>query len=443
MFNTKDETGVISEITPFLLKNPSISYIFTRDMVKPRWSESIDTACVVGSQGSFENIDFLMNKEFFSKLTTIEKFFVFAHETFHILFNHFKRGHDFYQNLPEKDRSRELMNIAMDITINDILKYQYFENEHSVMDIFQTAWTVETLSKKTGGNLILPMYKDFKFYYNEILQYMRNNPGSGEGGEGGIKMDSAGMNTYSDVLGDGAPSEASEKTHKETGSKTEENFNKSETEGEKQSSDNDTPKKKEVVTIYENMDLSDAINRYIMSKSLSATDFSVKPKTKYTWYGADRRNVNLRINTDIKTPIRNVTWKNKKIKLLIYCDVSGSVQSYTEKFINIVNTIDQSKVEIEFKVWASSVSPVTYNANNKAIWNNVGGGTTIENVIRDYKENYDDSMVDCVVVLTDGEYSNISQPKQRYVKTPTKWVFFMTQESKNVLDTSTAVVINW
>lgn len=440
MFDKKDETGVIKEITPFLLKHPSISYIFTKDMVHPRWSESIDTACVVGNS-SFENIDFLMNKSYFEKLTSIEKFFVFAHETFHILFNHFKRGSIFYNSLPEKDRSRELLNIAMDITINDILKFQYFENDHMFMDIFDKCWTTDVLEKKTQGKLVLPLYKDFKFYYNEILKYMNENPSNGgNGGEGGIQMD--GVDTYSDVLGDEAPSDISEKIHEDTGKKTEENYKK-DSEDKKSSGNENNSSKKEVVTVYENLNLSDAINRYIMSKSLSSTDFSVKPKTKYTWYGVDRRNINLKMMTDVKTPIRNVTWKNKKIKLLIYCDVSGSVSSYTEKFINIVNTIDQTKVEIEFKVWASSVGPVTYNSNNKAIWHDVGGGTTIENVIDDYKKNYDDNSVDCVVVLTDGEYTSINQPKKKYVRTPTKWVFFMTQDSKNVFDTSTAVVINW
>lgn len=434
--------NIIAEIAPFLADNKSISYVYNRDMKAPQYTDSIPTACV-GFDKEGNNTLFLMNKEFMDKLSYLEKCFVFAHEGLHVLFNHGKAGADFIASLPANQgkRSHKLLNYAMDLCINQILIDQYFTDSHYAMPVLKTLVTFDNFEEKEG--LVLQRGENFQYYYWKLYNHIKDKSPSDDGTDFGFDNE---YETFSDVIDNEETSDAEKKhkedIHKKGGSQTEKDFSKN---SKSKSSGSDKPTGKEVVTQYKNMSIKDAIDRYVMHRNMSSEDKSKRPDVKYTWYGTNRRTVAVKMEKTT-VAVRNTKYQNKKHKVLVYCDVSGSVAAYTEKFINLVNMIDTEKCDIVFKVWADSVSSVYYNKDNTAKWSNCGGGTNIKEVIADYNQNYIESKIDCVVVLTDGEYDAIND-KKALVKNATKWVFFMVpgsdRSTNNVFKSSTSVTLNW
>lgn len=432
---------VLREIQPFLMQNASINFVYNRDMVTPTFEDPqrCPTAAVgFGRDG--KNIEFIMNKEFMEKQNYFEKCFIFAHEALHVMFNHGSRGFEYLETLPPNQgkRSNKLLNYAMDICINEILMDQFFAGYLDDMPLLDTLVTLKNLKEKEG--LVLPKGKNFIFYYEEILKHIQQKINSGEMalGEGGFDLDGD-YTSFGDQMGfDEKDREAIEAAHKRSGSMTENSFSKNNSKSQGSGS----ASYKEVVTTYEKMSLKDALERFVIDQSMSKIDLKAKEKVSYNWYGADRRNV-LNNSRKITNPIRSVKYHAMKSKVIIYCDVSGSVSNYTKKFINIVNSIDNQKCDVIFKVWADSVSDVYYNKDGVAKWKDCGGGTSIESVIGDYTANHSKEKVDCIVVLTDGEYTNITNKKMKDCE---KWVFFMipdTNGAKNVLPKSKSVTIDW
>lgn len=440
--------NILEELRPFFMSNQSIAFVYNRDMREPEYNENIPTACV-GFDNEGNNIAFYMNKDFMENLSYDEKCFIFSHEALHVLFDHGKRGEDFLNSLPKNQgkRSRKLLNYAMDLCINHILAEQYFPIVYSIMDLPNHLVTFDNIEKQYKFPEPIPRDRDFIYYYNLLLEHMFSDEEKkkmqfSENGEDGFDFDGD-FETFGDAVNNSKTSSGEKKVKKEihdgNGSETETNHNKG-----KKHTTNANHSVKEVVTTYKKMNIQDAITRYVKNRNMSAIDFNRAPDVKYDWNKVNRRTIYV-VKKDTSVPKRDVKYSHKKHRVLIYCDVSGSVESYTKKFINMVNYIDKEKCEILFHVWADSVSEVYYNDKGIAKWKDCGGGTNIQNVISHYKENFSDKKIDCVIVLTDGQYDDIKKAKKA-VKDPTKWVFFMTEQdeaSKNVFNKSTSVTIDW
>lgn len=445
-----NKNDILKSVAPFLSAQPAFGFIYSGNMVKLHLntdlpkndiavltnktynvSRSYTTAFVQFDLDSGRNIGFEFNKYFAETLDNIERSFVFAHEAMHVLLDHGKRGREFLETLPEDKRNHKILNVAMDVCINELLIREVFHSHAPYMDILKTMCLIDTIFTKKG--IIVEEGKSFQYYYNMILDNMdKFGGGFSETMFGDVAAD---MPEWAkDMLGDIAKS----------GGMTDANAAGKLRGGSGQGSG--TVAKEPVVTQFRKMNIEDAITRYIKPRNLSSIDRKAPSKTKYTWHGMERRNVLMgHHHPEISIPIRSVSTKNKKMKVLVYCDVSGSVESYTKKFLSIIDLIDNADSEVITYVWADSVSLAKKIANDKFKWNGCGGGTNIKSVFDHFYANHSDDKVDAVVVLTDGEYENIAKYKLKGSFDHTKWKFFMTSSShiKNVIDKSISVEIDW
>lgn len=445
---------ILKSVAPFLSAQPAFHFIYNGDMAKLKLDDTLPTTSFSYEQTTGnplikrsyttayvqfndigKNIYFCFNKYFAETLNDIERSFVFAHEAMHVLLDHGKRGEDFLKTLPENERRNDVLNMAMDITINEPLLNIFFNDKIEYMDIIEDLCSIDSIFTVRG--ISVEKDKGFEYYYKKILE-IKDFSGSG-------------YMTFSDVIGD-APDWAKdimEEIAEESGfndSNIQDRLNPSNSSAKDSNGSGMGDAAQKVVTKYIKMTVEDAISRYIKPRNMPKKDHKSPDKIKYKWYGINRRIVVLdRVDPKINTPIRLIKSKDKKMNVIVYCDVSGSVASYTEKFLGLIDKIDKEKCIVNTFVWADKVGIATKKDNDKFTWVNVGGGTNINSVLNHYKSNFKDCDVDSIVVLTDGQYDDITKYKTKNSFDPTRWSFFMTPGAslKNVLDKSVSVEIIW
>lgn len=445
--------GMLAKVNPFLNKFPAYSYIYNSQMASldidttpPKYGvvkrngreENIIfgryTTAAVCFTNNGKNIRFYFNKFFAEKLTEEEIQFVFAHEALHVLLNHGKKGDEFLKSLPEEQRSHSILNKAMDICINEILIETAFKDRFKYMyNLNDTLCTIRTIFERRG--IAVNRDENFKYYYMKILENIKDDENDDDFTMFGDIQESYG----------GLPQESKENADEMSkgGGVDDDNVKEKMTGGGfKESSGSE--KFKEVVTQFKKMSLEDAITRYIKPRNMAMVDFTIAPKVKYEWHKTNRRFAMAK-SKDTTVPNRSVKYTHKKMNVVVYCDVSGSVEAYTKRFLSIIDMIDNERVNVIPYVWADSVSEAVKIADDKFSWKACGGGTNIASVISHYTKNYSDDKIDSVVVLTDGEYRDISNMKLGRRFNHQKWVFLMTGSSQlsNVFDKSVSVEIDW
>jgi hypothetical protein len=158
-----------------------------------------------------------------------------------------------------------------------------------------------------------------------------------------------------------------------------------------------------------------------------------KPKVSYVWHGNNRRTSSMR--SSLMLPSKQVIEKKKGArKLLVYCDVSGSVSQESKTFVDLISKLDEDSYKISVFVFADRVSQVTCLQNFTYPY--VGGGTNIESVLNHYRSHKTKEEYDAVLVLTDGDYYGIGHIDHDLYRS---WYFFMSGISKNAPKNSTII----
>lgn len=409
-------------------KIPTNSISMTNDM-RPMVSREYETAYVSFNEDG-KNVGFVFNKYFGEKLNPYELAFVFFHEEMHVLLNHGKRGSLFMKTLEKEKQNHRILNIAMDICINEILIREYFREYVDVMSILEEMCTIKTIFKEKSH--LVEEGKNFIYYYNKILELLSEE-------------DFGGMTMFGDIqdMPEWAK-EIAEQIANSSGMSEERPDGYKDSKSKSHGSGSAT--KEKIVTQYMKMGVQEAIDLFIKPRNMSMIDMKAPSKHKFLWNKSDRRMTSMtKSSKSISIPAHQAYHHKKKMLVVVYCDVSGSVSSYTKDFLSMIDLIDQERSEIHTYVWADTVSKATKISSDKYSWENCGGGTAINSVINHFETTYKDDKVDAVVVLTDGEYDNITQRKLKYRIDHTKWRFFMTDSRKitNVLDKSVSVEIDW
>ena len=107
--------------------------------------------------------------------------------------------------------------------------------------------------------------------------------------------------------------------------------------------------------------------------------------------------------------------KDRKLKLVILCDVSRSMDLYSRFFIHLIYAFQNAYDKIETLVFSTALHKVSEILNNnefdkafRTISERVphwSGGTTIGSCLQDFIQNYGYSMLDkktIVLILSDG-----------------------------------------
>ena len=407
-------------------------------------SRSYETA-YVGFDNVGRNISFVFNKYFAETLNVFEKSFVFAHESLHVLFNHGRRGKEYLETLPKKKRSRKILNIAMDICINEILIEEVFKDQVAYMPILKDMCLIETIFKNDAHSI--EKHKSFQYYYEKILEMLESRQKDEDAFDDNMVFGDALFGEPEEgELGDWKD-EILNEIQSRAGNPDETDCEKVfDGKEEKRDTSNQIKKKEQ----YLSMGIQDAVDRFVKPRNMSQHDMNAVVKTKYSWTSINRRTAAMMNNTTFKNraemPNRQYIRKLKKMKIVVYCDVSGSVANYTEKFLHMISSIDTDRCEVIPYVWADKVSKADYLGNGEYAWSSkVGSGTTIGSVLAHYAKEFPEDSVDAVLVLTDGGYSKIRNKRLGSGFDESKWIFFMTEghHPDHILEKSTSVEIKW
>jgi predicted metal-dependent peptidase len=407
---------IIGELTPFLLKVNSIFFTFTQDMMIPEFSSEIPTAAVAFDRkdDDIPCVKFLFNPDFWDSLNYNEKIFVFVHEVLHVLFSHGKRGKEFFEIIPKEIQSPQLLNVSMDICINELILSQYLSDipPSTMPKIMDIACFIDTVFKDCSEDI--EKAKNFQYYYQKYLEKF---------GEESLKelqlasIDSHDFNNVDPELLEeieGMIDQLIDSEEEKEESLENDNIIKQQGKGY---SLNKNVNSNEITLHYEKPDHS--LEKYF-DLAVATSFYKEPPIIKTQWYGANRRNLSISKNK-LTLPIRKEIHKNVKHKILAYCDVSGSCEYVSRKFISMIDNLSDSKYEKDIYVFADRVTQCTIQ-NKKVIYNGAGYGTNIHSVLQDYRNYKIKNNYDAVFVLTDGYYSSITSYNDDYFN---KWHFFI------------------
>lgn len=415
----RDGQEIIQELTPFLNRVNSIFFTFTQDMMKPEFSDQIATAAVMFARDSDENpcVKFIFNPGFWDKLNYNEKIFVFIHEVLHVLFSHGKRGNEFFNSIDKKIQSYPLLNVAMDICINEIILEQYLSDipRSTMPTIMEMICLIDSVFKEHSDKI--EKGKNFQYYYQKYIEFF---------GEDSIQeletlsMDTHGFNDVDPELLEEIETMIDETINE--GNETDEG-----------DLDNDMiAKSSGGYSINKGAASNHSVTKTIIKPKTSleeyfdlavATSFQTEPpKTKTQWYGVNRRSSGILKNTKMNLPIRHTINKNKKHRVLAYCDVSGSCERVSRKFISMINQLRESKYEKDIFVFADRVAECRISPSGQISYGYSGWGTNINSVLNDFQKDKLEKKYDAVFVLTDGYYSNIRYHSDDYFS---NWHFFI------------------
>jgi nitrogenase molybdenum-iron protein alpha/beta subunit len=107
--------------------------------------------------------------------------------------------------------------------------------------------------------------------------------------------------------------------------------------------------------------------------------------------------------------------------------VSGSVVHISEKFFNIINTLNDDKYEKEIYAFATEIVPVKRKGSSYT-YHGAGYDNDMYKLIKHFDEKVEKNKPDLVIVLTDGYYQNISNLTE---KKYSNWNFFFTIPNMN------------
>jgi predicted metal-dependent peptidase len=383
-----------------LVNYHAVFYQFWR-LVKPCFSEEIDTACV-----SFNNdgkcVEFLINREFWNSISETKKQFVICHECIHVINSHGKRGKKkLAQNIQQA-------NCAMDIVVNESL-VKYFGFSKKEIDPKNEYVWFNSIFKNRPEIL---RENSFEYYLNKIIEenievpqnsqsYVNNHSGLDIPEDFAQKI----INSLSDEEADILKNIAQ---RSEQNSKNENNSDKI-----AGSQSGNLIKKLEKKPIKQKSKWETIIKRFERS-------FGKEETTDSYWASRDRRMYNIISDICLPSEIEfSIRKTNKdKIKTYFFMDTSGSCQGLAQRFFDAANSINKDKFDVEYYCFDTQVYKV--NMKDKKLF---GFGGTSFRCISDfvYKNKNEQPFV---WVLTDGYGDHPPIPE----KQQEKWSWFLTQD---------------
>ena len=357
------------------------------EMSSVQFSPTIDTAAVRFGLG----VDLVLNKDFWDSLTPDEKLFVICHECLHVILDHGRR------NAREiKGATPKLVNIAQDITINEMIVYFGFDRT-KIRNWDKYCW-IDTCFKDPSKIL---KNQTFYYYLNELIK----DPSNAD------KVSLFDSHDESDQCPD----------HKtEAASTILENMSVDEINDVLKNCPGDPTLSGAVERIIEKKTEPLRLNFTHLLRKLKKTARHIKEHDVDTFTHEDRRMSNLfRRQKDISIPGTRTDSRRGKHKLLtaVFMDVSISCVSYLPTFEKVLEAFNRESeiFELHPYIFDTKVTPVT----SSKIY--VGGGTAFDIIEAECRKF--PRYPDCVVVITDGAGNTV------HPKIPSRWVWMLTKNS--------------
>jgi len=424
-FTTED----FAEIRDILETRHSIFYKFW-EIGRPVELDTIPTACVrFDKTGSF--LDFCFNPDFYKSLDMYSRAFIIAHEMLHVLLDHGFRGLDI------KGGDPELLNIAMDVVVNEMLVFMAGFKRSAVKDHNKYCWmdTVFKREQDTYREAMVRAAASFEYYYDILKKNPENTSKQklvdvhgdfGSSSTGRSKKKQQVLNDLIKEAINGCGKKDKEKLRKALNDigKVKKPGSKNETEDEDDSSLKGTQA---------GTGLGDAMF------SFAGISFSTKKKwetvikkwaEKYMthssrdftqWARTNRRFATIYSDLIIPTEmeVENRFEDKKRIKVVFFMDLSGSCYGYAKRFYKAVRSLPPERFKVDLYTFDTTVHAVdlTKDTHLKG-----GGGTSfsiLESKVQEIKKR-DQKHPEAVFVISDG-YGNILVNEF-----PKKWYWFLT-----------------
>ena len=380
----------------------SIFYVFF-SMAIIYFSEEIPTAAIRFTKNGGKP-QLILNEEFWNRHNHREKLFIICHECMHVLLDHGVRD-----GMQIKGATHQLVNKAQDITINHMIVDLFNYDREDLREWKKYCW-IETCF--TNPHLI-KRNENFIYYLEELIK----DPKSKEQG-GATTLDEHAVPSDETEVEKKNKESIAKEIAKELDPKDLEDLIKALPE-----SDDGTAGT--VKGAFEEI-LSDKLKKLkldfrVLIKKLKRTRVSYIEKDVETFVREDRRFDDVMSRPDLSLPGTTTRQGPKKARLLtaLFMDTSGSCMSYFSKFQQIAKAFDEERETFDLRlfVFDTSVTEVY-----PSIPFRVGGGTyfhIIEQKVLELEKEYH-RYPDCVVVLTDGDGTNVKP------KGPTKWIWLLT-----------------
>lgn len=357
------------------------------EMSSVQYSTTINTAAVRFGSG----VELVLNKDFWDSLTPDEKLFVICHECLHVILDHGRRNaHEI------KGATPALVNIAQDITINEMIVYFGFDRT-KIRDWKKYCW-IDTCFKDPTKIL---KNQTFYYYLNELIK----DPSNAD------KVSLFDSHEESDQ-------QPNYKT--DAASTILENMSVDEINDLLKHCPGDPSLSGVTERIIEKKIAPLKLNFTHLLRKLKKTARHTKEHEIDSFTHEDRRMSNLfKRQKDVSVPGSRIDVRRGKHKLLtaVFMDVSISCVSYLPTFEKVLEAFNRETeiFELHPYIFDTKVTAVT----GSKIY--VGGGTLFDIIEAECQKL--PRYPDCVVVITDGAGNEVKP------KVPSRWVWLLTKQS--------------
>jgi predicted metal-dependent peptidase len=396
------EYSEYQKISNSLVGHHAVFYQFWR-LVKPSFSEEIDTACVSFNEEG-RCVDFLINKEFWNDLSEEKKKFVICHECMHVINSHGKRVNKKFQSYSEQ------ANCAMDIVVNESLVKYFNFNKQEIDPKEEYVWFDKFFKDKPK------VLKDnsFEYYLNKII-------------EDNIEMPNSKNHLINSHEGLDIPKEFAQQIINQLSDEEAEvlqNIAERAEQGKKQESNANIAGTKTgdlVKTLNKKPHKTKSKWETVIKKFEKS--FGKEEVEESHWLAKDRRMYNLNFDIFLPSELEYEVRKTNrdKIKTYFFMDSSGSCGNLAQRFFDAASSINKDKFDVEYYCFDTAVYKV--NLKDRKLF---GFGGTSFRSISDfvYKTRNEKPFV---WVLTDGfgDHPNIPEQQEQ------KWSWFLTKEGSN------------
>jgi len=399
------------------------------DMAEIRYDEKINTICVRWNTETYEP-SLLINREWWEEMneeSRISQIFTILHECFHVLFNHVYRFAKAF-----KTGEGEIVNIATDIVINEMLTNQFgfdrnalHENLYNPNDPDKSGCWIDTVFRENAHKIERNKSSD---YYIQKLKEMYPEMAKGTG-EGSSTLGGMGFDEHSVLSEEEAENLVEALDQSGFMEMLGEEFKKTVKESEESK---ELEKKGQLAGTGSGNWFSVQIQKRQIkqkwetvvknhSRRLLATDMKLEER----WDRIKPLYSPLMSKNRVKLPFE--TWRigpveqEKKGLIYMFLDCSGSCIHLKDRFFKAARTVDPRKIDLRL----FSFDTRTEELDIKTGRVHGGGGTCfrcIEGQIQRCMSTDKTRYPDQVFIITDGDGTSVRPEK------PDRWIWFLAGE---------------
>jgi len=377
-----------------LVEHHAVFYQFWR-LVKPQYSEEVDTACVSFNKEG-KCVDFLINPTYWASVNDLRKKFIICHECMHVLNSHGKRiGTKFSEYADQA-------NIAMDIVVNEGLTKFFGFDRANIDPNDEYIW----LDKVFKNDPSVVADNSFEYYLNKLIQ---NNAGPAPSNS--LVNDHSGLNIPNEFAQEiiNQLSDEEGEVLKSIAGRAEQGKNKDNGQIAGTSGGQLTKKLDKKPTVFKSK-WETIIKKFEKS-------FGKEETSEAHWITKDRRMFNLNFDMFLPSEIEHEVRKTEKekIKTYFFIDSSGSCQNLAQRFFDAAKSINPNKFDVEYYCFDTQVYKVDLQKRKLFGF----GGTSFKSVSDFiYKKN---KVKPYVWMLTDGhgDYPDMPENEEK------KWSWFL------------------